>query len=97
VVDWIDDVQTANTYNGSAQPRKVVPVQLVRPAEAVDDFWNGPSCIGVAHIVGEMVVLGTVPSLFFLFVVRKYIITYAVTLYAQSCQYFNDTGVTYMF
>jgi len=43
VVDWIDDAQTAHTCNGSAQPDKVVPVQLVRPAEAVDDFWNGPS------------------------------------------------------
>ena len=37
------------------------------------------------------------PSLFFLFVVRKYIITYAVTMYSHLCQHFSEYACTYRF
>lgn len=56
--DRINDLETANTGNGTAQPDQLFPVQLIGPAEAVDDFWDGSFGLGMTHVVGEVVILG---------------------------------------
>ena len=58
--DWvgrihgIGDDQTADPGNGLAETHQLLPVELVNPAEVVDDFGNGFAGVRVALVMGEL-------------------------------------------
>ncbi|RPJ12529.1 MAG: hypothetical protein EHM37_08930 [Deltaproteobacteria bacterium] len=53
----IDDLQTAHPANGLAEADQLLPVELIDPAEVVDDFGDRLASIRMPLVMGELVIL----------------------------------------
>ncbi|OFZ53800.1 MAG: hypothetical protein A2328_10655 [Bdellovibrionales bacterium RIFOXYB2_FULL_36_6] len=52
----VRDREFADAGNGAAQPHQRIPVELVGPAEVVDDLGYGLFGLRIPLVVGELVV-----------------------------------------
>ena len=53
----IGNDQSADARDRMAKPYQLLTVELVSPAEVVDDFGDGFSGLGMTLVVGQLVVL----------------------------------------
>jgi hypothetical protein len=50
------DLQAADPGDGAAQPYQGLAVQRIRSPEGMDDLGRGLAALGMAHVMGELVV-----------------------------------------